>query len=259
VKGSKAQLLDRFGLLRPAYRAYEAAKSIPAARGGMADGLAIPPPKLRMRVICNPDHNRFLESGLLAAQTIHDMLAEHDLKITRFESIFEFGCGCGRVLRHWRDLPGQIAGSDYDADQVNWCRMNLPFAEVHKNGAEPPLEFDDKQFDFVYSLSVLIHIAPSGQQLWIDELRRVLAPGGYFLFSTHGAAYLDEMTSQERKRFDDGQFVFRWPRASGTSFSAGFHPDAYVRELTKELELISHVPAAALDTREDLYLFRRPL
>jgi SAM-dependent methyltransferase len=258
MKSAPTRFFDRLGLLRPAFRAYETIKSSRFARDVTAqDGLPVPPPKLRMRVICTPEHEAFLSSGELAAQTVRETLAENDLDIGAFDSILEFGCGCGRVLRHWKDLSASVSGSDYDGDQVKWCRANLPFADVRKNETEPPLRFDDGQFDLVYSLSVFIHIAPDGQRPWIDDIHRVMTPGGHLLLSTHGSAYRDEMSPDERERFDRGEFVFRWPSAAGTSLSAGFHPDSYLRELTREFELVAHYPAAARDTREDLYLLRR--
>lgn len=259
MKVSPTRVFDRLKLLRPAFRAYEAVKSLPLARDDTAapDGLPLPPPKLRMRVICTPEHETFLQSGELAAETVTEALSENNLSVNAFNSILEFGCGCGRVLRHWKDLPANVSGSDYDADQVKWCQTNLPFADVRKNAAKPPLQFDDEQFDLVYSLSVFIHIAPDAQQPWVDEIYRVLAPGGYFLLSTHGIAYQDEMSPEERDQFDRGEFVFRWPSAAGTNLSAGFHPDSYLRDLAREFELVSHFPGAARDTKEDLYLFRR--
>lgn len=255
-----ARTLERLGLLRPAFRGYEWARSLRHRRneGPGPDGLPMPPARLRMKVICRPGSEDFIESGRLAAETVRRELGEAGLDLERCGSILEFGCGCGRVLRSWRDLPARVAGSDYDAEQVRWCNGNLPFADVRRNGAVPPTEFGDGEFDLVYSLSVFIHIAPDLQAPWMGEMRRLLAPGGHLLLSTHGAAYRDQMTPEERGRFDRGEFVFRWPGAAGTSFSAGFHPDAYVRELAGDLELVRHTPGGALDTREDLYLFRRP-
>lgn len=259
MRGSPTRVFDRLKLLRPAFRAYEAVKSLPFARDDAAtpDGLPLPPAKLRMRVICTPEHEAFIDSGKLAAETVSETLGTNNLSISSFDSILEFGCGCGRVLRHWKDLPAQIYGSDYDADQVKWCQANLPFANVRRNTAKPPLQFGDGQFDLAYSLSVFIHIAPDAQQPWVDEIYRVLAPGGYFLLSTHGTAYQDEMSPEEREQFDRGEFVFRWPSAAGTNLSAGFHPDSYLRQLTREFEPVAHFPGAARDTKEDLYLLRR--
>jgi SAM-dependent methyltransferase len=256
---SPTRVFDRMGILKPAFRAYESVKSLRVDRGEAADGLPLPPPKLRMRVICTPEHEAFVESGALAARTVEEALAENGLSIGEFRSTLEFGCGCGRVLRHWKDLPGAVSGSDYDGDQVRWCDANLPFATVLKNDASPPLAFDDAGFDFVYSLSVFIHIAPEHQQDWMDEIHRVLEPGGHFLISTHGAGYVDQMTPEERQRFDAGEYVFRWPNAAGTNLCAGFHPDSYLRHLARNFELVAHAPAAARDTREDLYLLRKPV
>ena len=74
-------------------------------------------------------------------------------------SILDFGCGCGRVVRWWRDLPAEIHGSDFNPTLVRWCRENLPFGVFEVNRPEPPLPYPDDSFDLVYALSVLTHLA----------------------------------------------------------------------------------------------------
>ena len=56
----------------------------------------------------------------------------------------DFGCGCGRVLRHWAGLEGPaIHGSDYYERLVGWCAANLPFVTASVNDLAPPLRYDD--------------------------------------------------------------------------------------------------------------------
>src|SRR5919198_2083793 len=80
VKAAALQLLRRLGLLRPAYRAYEALGALRATgrRAPAAeDGLPVPPPRLIVRVAGTADVSWFLESGRLAAESLQDVLARH--------------------------------------------------------------------------------------------------------------------------------------------------------------------------------------
>ena len=73
---------------------------------------------------------------------------------------------------------------------VDWCRENLPFAEVAVNESSPPLPNESSTFDLVYALSVFTHLTEEAQRSWIHECFRVLKPGGHLLISTLGEHYL---------------------------------------------------------------------
>jgi hypothetical protein len=36
---------------------------------------------------------------------------------------------------------------------VRWCRRNLPFADFGINHLDPPLPYEEEQFDLIYALS----------------------------------------------------------------------------------------------------------
>ena len=64
--------------------------------------------------------------------------------------MLDFGCGCGRVMRWWKDLEStRLHGTDYNPYLVAWCRQNLPFAEFSVNGLEAGLDLPDGHFDLV--------------------------------------------------------------------------------------------------------------
>jgi len=48
--------------------------------------------------------------------------------------VLDFGCGCGRVLRHWSGVHGTgVYGCDINPKMVDWCNEHLPFADVALN------------------------------------------------------------------------------------------------------------------------------
>ena len=265
VRSLALQALDRVSLLEPAYRAYEALRS---ARGGAdsgqleADGLALPPASLRTVVAGTPGVEWFLESGRQQSGIIRDAVERHGPGLGEVERMLDFGCGCGRVIRHWAGLSGlEIHGSDYNRRLVRWCESNLPFAEFSSNELSPPLAHQSGLFDLVYAISVFTHLPEELEQAWIDELGRILQPGGLLLLTTHGDSYLGRLNAEERARYLAGDPVVRWGSVAGTNLCTTFHPEAYVRErLAPRLELLEFVSEGGTigSLRQDLVVFRKP-
>jgi SAM-dependent methyltransferase len=206
-----------------------------------------------------PDSAWFLESGRETAGAIRGALERRGVDVAQVESMLDFGCGCGRVVRHWAGLPTRLVGSDYNAPLIAWCRANLPFAHFHQNELEPPLRYEDGEFDVVYALSVFTHLPEDLQQRWLQELARVLRPGGHLLLTLHGDAYLERLTREEQAAYGRGELVVRWAEVAGSNLCTAFHPRAYVESrLTGPVELVEAVDEGAAGMpHQDLYVFRR--
>jgi SAM-dependent methyltransferase len=225
VKRRVLRLLERAGLIGPAFHAYERLVSLRPDRPRAVDGPPLPPRRLMVRVAGTADADWFLRSGRAA----YDAIAAH-VPLTEVESVLDFGCGCGRVTRYWSDFAGTASGSDVNTKAVDWCRANLPFARFEVNRLEPPLAFADESFDLVYALSVFTHLTAELQLAWRDELRRVLRPGGRLLMTTHGESYRPRLDAGERRRFEAGELVVRWSELPGTNLCSAYHPERYLRE-----------------------------
>src|SRR5262249_52972949 len=138
---------------------------------GAPDGLPIPPPQLVYLVTGQYDAEAFYHNGALGAACIRGILQNNGLAIDAFESILDFGCGCGRVLRHWKTLRGpKLYGMDYNPRLVNWCRTALTFAEFQLNRISSALAYRENTFDFIYAVSVFTHLTEARQDFWIGEL-----------------------------------------------------------------------------------------
>jgi SAM-dependent methyltransferase len=264
VKHAVLKTLGRAGLLAPAYRVYERLRAAQLPHGpepAPSDGLPVPPPHLIVRVAGTPDLAWFLESGRLAAQSMREALQQSGARFEDADSILDFGCGCGRVLRNWGTLrETAVAGSDLSGAAIDWCRENLPFARFETNALVPPLGFDDESFDLVYALSVFTHLPEAMQLEWMDELARVTRPGGHLIITTHGERYLERLNDEERVRFREDQLVVRWAEVPGTNLCTTFHPPSWVRERLvphgfEELRFVAE--GARGNPYQDLYLLRR--
>jgi SAM-dependent methyltransferase len=267
--GLRRRLLDvgdRLHLASPAVRAYELALAARSALDRSADdtgGLPLPPARLRAQA--GPRHADaayFLASGRHHADLIRSLLQENGTSIEDLGVILDWGCGCGRILRHWDRLPEtRIHGCDINPKMVGWCDANLDFAEVALNELSPPLPYDDSAFDLVYALSVLTHLPADLQHAWVTDCLRVLRPGGFLLFSTMGEHYLslERLTESEQRTFRSGNVVVLYQGAAGTSLCSAYHPPEYVHDrLASEFELVAFRPATE-DGRHDMHLFRKPV
>jgi SAM-dependent methyltransferase len=223
--------LARVGLLHPLYRLRHrwTAWRLPEEPQRGTDGLPIPPPLLRMTTCDNPDPDAFVEGGRSVARTLSDRAAEQGREPESLTAMLDFGCGCGRVARHWAGLRGpQVHGCDYNEQLVRWCQDNLPFVHCARNGLEPPLPYEDGRFDLVYSISVFTHLSVPLQAAWMAELRRVLAPDGLLLVTMHGDRYAERfLLPRELHRYRAGEPVVLFGELSGDRCAA-FHPHDYV-------------------------------
>jgi SAM-dependent methyltransferase len=118
--------------------------------------------------------------------------------------VLDFGCGAGRVLRHFlpeAERGSEFWGSEIDAASVEWLDHNLspPFKAV-LHAERPPLPVEDGHFDLIYAISVFTHITFEWSA-WLLELHRLLAEGGLLLATFLGEgteAYLREPWDEDR-------------------------------------------------------------
>jgi SAM-dependent methyltransferase len=183
-----------------------------------------------------------------------------DVEFERLQAILDFGCGCGRVARHWGTLSGpQFHGCDRSPGAVRWCQENLRFLDARINALAPPAPYGASTFDLIYCLSVFTHLTEQLQRAWCEEHRRIAKPAGLLLLSTHGDAYRERLPAAEQTRYDRGEVVVRYPRSAGTNVCSAHHPFGSMKELLERSgwDLVSfHRGAARGVGHQDLYLAR---
>lgn len=102
--------------------------------------------------------------------------------------LLDWGCGHGRVTRHFLDhwRGAEIVGMDIDAEAIAWCRENLRGGSFEVAPLWPPSPLPDASLDAVFGISVMTHLTAEAQDAWLKELRRLLKPGGLALITFHG-------------------------------------------------------------------------
>lgn len=104
--------------------------------------------------------------------------------------VLDWGMGHGRIARHMKLFcEADIFGIDIDPENVAWAQSRIPHLVAAQVGPlMPPMNYESNTFDVVYGLSVMTHLAREVQEAWLEEISRVLRPGGLALLTFAGDA-----------------------------------------------------------------------
>jgi SAM-dependent methyltransferase len=226
--------------------------------------LPLPPKHLQVRI--GGVYVNFISHGhTLCEQIDRHLSAAVGRGLASFQSVLDFGCGCGRVTRPVRRLVGRgphLHGLDIDPEAIAWARANYAaVADFRVGPTMPPTPYADGTFDLVYGISVFTHLPEDMQFAWLDELKRVTRPGGVLLLTTHGEVFL---TRRPEWASDPAAvrrgFVYR--AGGDTPGLPGFYQDTYHsheyirREWGRRFEVV-RITTTGLDEWQDVVVLRR--
>src|SRR5271155_3552868 len=132
------------------------------------------------------------------------------------DAVLDIGCGSGRIARplaRYLSSEGRYAGFDISGKAIAWCRENISrshpnfdfeVADIQNSiynpkGKYQSLDFrfpyPDASFDVVFDVSVFTHMFPPDVEHYLDEIARVLKPGGrclstFFLLNEETSALI---------------------------------------------------------------------
>jgi SAM-dependent methyltransferase len=177
----------------------------------LSDSLPIPP--LEMRKLVGPTDPADYDNP--TGELVYPYLAHE-----RYEAVFDFGCGCGRVARKLilqDPRPARYVGIDLHRGMIEWCRHNLTphvrrFEFFHHdvyNASFNPVQgrprtalfpVEDESFTLVNALSVFTHLTESQAPHYLREAERILLAEGvlnstWFLFEKREFPMLQEYTN----------------------------------------------------------------
>jgi SAM-dependent methyltransferase len=171
--------------------------------GGEFDGRPRPdpplPPERLRRLVCHDDYLFNLDPTRYAVDGVPPEL---------YDSVVDFGCGCGRIARQLIVQPApprRYLGVDINRPMIAWCQESLqPLREgwrfehhdVYNKNLGPdnspnrtqPFNMEAGAASLLIAHSVFTHLSLDQTIFYLHEVRRVLKPGGvakttWFLFS----------------------------------------------------------------------------
>jgi ubiquinone/menaquinone biosynthesis C-methylase UbiE len=128
-------------------------------------------------------------SGLMAAEK--PILAALEPRI-RGKATLDIGVGGGRTTPFLTSLTEDYSAIDYSEGLVQQVRKKYKLNTIYRCDVQDMSRFPDSRFDFgFFSFNGLDCISHEGRLKALGEIRRILKPGGIFLFSSHNRNYLE--------------------------------------------------------------------
>jgi SAM-dependent methyltransferase len=189
-------------------------------------------------------------AGELAGKPFDRELLERfatEVSATKRHPVCDLGCGPGHVARCLHELGVPVVGIDLSTRMVEEARILNPGLEF-RQGDMYGLDDPDGSFSGVVAFYSVIHIPREGVTAVLEEIRRVLIPGGLLVLAFHIG---DEIRHVEEffEKPVDLDFVFFQPdEMRGYLHAAGF----------SDIEVIERdpYPDVEVQTRR-AYLFAR--
>lgn len=135
-----------------------------------------------------------------------ELVLGEEYRAERYRSVFDFGCGCGRLARRLIQQdprPERYLGIDLHKGMVRWCRSNLaphapgfefrhhpvrnPTFNPRARRSVAPFPAEDGAFSLAIAWSVFTHLVQGQVDHYLAETVRILEPEGvlhstWFLF-----------------------------------------------------------------------------
>ena len=157
------------------------------------------------------DFEEFMRSGMEVFQMLDLAALKHSKKhINGFNSILDFGCGCGRILRFLNKKGLNVSGCDINQKLIDYCKNSYEYCDTYNNDLFPPLKYKNNSFDLIYSFSVFSHLSIDVEKSWLEELLRVGAPGCLYLITIQGDWFIEKTLSPSEISYtEENGFYFK--------------------------------------------------
>jgi len=233
----------------------------------------LPNESLRQRVAGTPDAEWFRKSGKMSVKNIETILNIIDTSFTDYPRALDFGCGCGRILVHMKDIGEKVElyGVDIDTEAISWAEKHIPWVKFSVNNPLPPLDYPDGYFDLIFNHSVFSHIDETYQDAWLAELSRITAPKGVVILTIHGDYVFSEhlktqnnttiITSLTEERKTKGILFINsdgWNGIFPDFYHTSFHAPWYIFDhWSKYFNIKAYVTRGALDYQDYVLMYKK--
>eukprot|EP00584_Thalassiosira_punctigera_P018571 CAMPEP_0172554886 /NCGR_PEP_ID=MMETSP1067-20121228/56890_1 /TAXON_ID=265564 ORGANISM="Thalassiosira punctigera, Strain Tpunct2005C2" /NCGR_SAMPLE_ID=MMETSP1067 /ASSEMBLY_ACC=CAM_ASM_000444 /LENGTH=300 /DNA_ID=CAMNT_0013343347 /DNA_START=385 /DNA_END=1287 /DNA_ORIENTATION=+ len=120
-------------------------------------------------------------------------------RITFGGTILDWGGSSGRSVSMMKAAFPSIDAhlADPIRKSIQWANANIPNITGYASPINPPTNYESKQFDLIFAISIWSHynFGPGetingdkrGSAIrWLEEMRRIIKPNGYLVITTHG-------------------------------------------------------------------------
>src|SRR3954447_2624885 len=121
----------------------------------------LPPAALMGRVAGSDETSAFAASGHRTVSEWARALGLVEKTFHDFPRIVDFGCGCGRALRHLRPRlkdTQELIGLDVDGEAIKWMSENYKNIVSVKLDEWPPSPIQTDSVDLIVNQSVFTHL-----------------------------------------------------------------------------------------------------
>jgi predicted SAM-dependent methyltransferase len=111
----------------------------------------------------------------------------------------------------------------------------------------------------VYCISVFTHLSVTTGISWVNELFRVLKPGGILIITTLGdKSYHTELLPREKRTYEKEGIVIRGQYKEGKKMHLAMHNPLYVKNtLLRKFEIMEHLPAGFPYIDQDCWIAKK--
>jgi SAM-dependent methyltransferase len=136
--------------------------------------------------------------------------------------MLDIGVGGGRTALHFASVARRYAGVDYSTAMITACRKRFPSRDLLFCAADArALPFADRSFGFVlFSYNGIDYVPHNDRLRILAEARRVLEPGGYYVFSTHNLIDAPHFLTKRQSRDATVTFLRRRLRRQNPPLTA---------------------------------------
>ncbi|MCC7249518.1 MAG: class I SAM-dependent methyltransferase [Lysobacter sp.] len=164
--------------------------------------------------------NEVFAGDLYSGDMIVAALKRAGMELIDHARYLDFGCSSGALVRNLAAaFPGsRWHGCDPVKDSIAWAGQHIPFVSFYNSMQQPPLEYPDRFFNGVYAVSIWSHFSERAALAWFEEMHRLISPGGFLVFTTHGIRSIYYYLSEDRILFDTAKTLMRDMSETGYGF-----------------------------------------
>jgi SAM-dependent methyltransferase len=109
-------------------------------------------------------------------------------------TLLEFASGSGRITRHLVNRWKDVSVCEIQESALVFLKETFDVAAYRSSHKPEKLDIGRK-FDVVFALSFFSHMSDKTFPRWLARLSDLVAPGGLFIFTTHGRASIPHLVA----------------------------------------------------------------